>query len=282
MDKSTLLENVMSEERTRLFGSFAVHNTLKETGTMQTTNQTIAASVEKEVSDQALQEFIAKTGITDANLDGPMGDPETYQAPKPLTKKQLKQAKYAQKNMMAQLRGYQRQGQARHIMGKLFQHSIRTPEQARHIHAHDLAKQELVVLLGERQANAFFAANADTRTHDFFPKATIAANPKLMTAANGEARTLAEVFEYFIYKQFMILTEKANATVAEPLNTTIDWAAIGDIPQYVPYEGDETFPREEGKSLTTEAMMERFNEEVSTEAPQAEETSEEIPAAPVS
>lgn len=253
LDKSTSLDHVMSEERLKMFSSLAVNNSLKEHGLMQAINPIIGASQELQLASaesSALEQFIETTGIADANTDG-------VQPPaRALTKKQQKAAKYAQKNLMRQIKGMQRQGQANHIMQKLFQHSVRTPEQARHIHAHDLAKTELRDLLGPRQAEAFFSANADTRTHDFFPKATIAANPKLLTAANGEARTLAQVFEYFIYKHFMILTEKAGVQVEEALNTTIDWSAVGDIPKYVPYE-------------------ETASEEAPTETAEAEETTQE-------
>uniref|UniRef100_A0AB39CCK8 Uncharacterized protein n=1 Tax=Pseudomonas phage RVTF4 TaxID=3236931 RepID=A0AB39CCK8_9VIRU len=232
MDKSTSLDHVMLEERAKMFSSLAINHSLKETGTMQATQEIIAASQEKELNREelaALEQFREQTGI-DATAEG-------VQAPqKALTKKQLKAAKYAQKNMMRQLQQFQRQGQASHIMNRLFQHSIRTPEQARHIQAHDLAKLELRKILGDRQAEAFFGAKADTKTHDFFPKATIEANPKLMTSVTGEARTLSQVFEYFIYKHFMILTEKAGAEVTEPLNTSIDWATEGTIPEYKAYE----------------------------------------------
>lgn len=177
-----------------------------------------------------LEAFRETTGVADATAEG------VVPPARALTKKQQKAAKHAQKNMMRQIKQYQRQGQAAHIMNKLFQHSIRTPEQVRQIHAHDLAKMELRSLLGDRQAEAFFKAPADTKTHDFFPKVTIDANPKLMVAANGESRTLAQIFEYFIYKHFMLLTEKEKVEVAEPLNTSIDWAEVGDIPKYIPYE----------------------------------------------
>lgn len=255
MNKSTSLDHVMSEESTRLMGSLAVHHALKENGNMQATNQIIGSSVTKELADvKALEEFRAATGIEDANLDG------TQPPQKALTKKQQKAAKYAQKNLMKQLRGMQRQGQAQHIMGRLFQHSIRTPEQARQIHAHDRAKKELTELLGERQARAFFAANADTRCHDFFPKATIEMNPKLMTAANGESRTLAQVFEYFIYKHFQILSKEAEVLTpaATELNLSIDWDAIGDIPKYIPHEekpDEEALPPAAEEEETAQAPI---------------------------
>lgn len=168
---------------------------------------------------------------------------------KPLTKKQQKQQKHLMKNLQNRMRGYQRQGQASHIMNKLFQHSIRTPEQARQVHATQLAKSEITGALGQRQADAFFQADPDTKCHDFFPKATIEANPTLMTDLQGQSRTLAQVYEYYIYKHFMLLTQKANAELEKPLDTEVNWAEVGDVPKYIPFETKD----EEAGEATSEA-----------------------------
>lgn len=175
---------------------------------------------------------------------------EATQTPiKPLTKKQQKQQKHLMKNLQNRMRGYQRQGQASHIMNKLFQHSIRTPEQARQVHATQLAKSEITGALGQRQADAFFQADPDTKCHDFFPKATIEANPTLMTDLQGQSRTLAQVYEYYIYKHFMLLTQKANAELEKPLDTEVNWSEVGDVPKYIPFEAKD----EEASEATTEA-----------------------------
>ena len=274
MDKSTPLVDVMLEETATLYSSFAVNQSLKEKGLMQVTTKLtealfdtsaeealakltqgkqagefphpakdiVASSDFADISPEQLE--VVKDAKTKLGLGDDVSLEEMVEATKtpikPLTKKQAKAQKRMIKNMQGQMRSYQRQGQATHIMNKLFACSIRTPEQARQIHANKLARDELTALLGVRQADAFFGAKADTKCHDFFPKATVDANPKLMTDLQGQSRTLSEVFEYFIYKHFMILTQKAAAKIEQPLNTTVDWEAVGEVPKYIPYaEGDK-------------------------------------------
>ena len=177
---------------------------------------------------------------------------------KPPTKKQLKAQKHMQKNMQSYMKKAQKQAQTQHILNKLYTHSIRTPEQARQIHAAQLAKAEIIEKLGQRQADAFFAAKPGTKCHDFFPKATVAANPTLMTSLQGESRTLEQVYEYFIYKQFMLLTKKAETPFEGDLNTSVDWANT-EVKPYVVYEGAEELTKaedvkvEEAQTETTES-----------------------------
>jgi hypothetical protein len=179
---------------------------------------------------------------------------------KPPTKKQLKAQKHLQKNMQSYMKKAQKQAQTQHILNKLYTHSIRTPEQARQIHAAQLAKAEIIEKLGQRQADAFFAAKPETKCHDFFPKPTIEANPTLMTSVQGESRTLAQVYEYFIYKHFMLLTKKAETPFEGDLNTSVDWANA-EVKPYVVYEEDA--PVEEAQAETTEST---YSEEDEKEA----------------
>lgn len=190
---------------------------------------------------------------------------------KPPTKKQLKAMKHMQKNMQSYMKKAQKQAQTQHILNKLYTHSIRTPEQARQIHAAQLAKAEIIEKLGQRQADAFFAAKPGTKCHDFFPKATIAANPSLMTSVNGESRTLEQVYEYFIYKQFMLLTKKAEVPFEGDLNTSVDWANT-EVKPYVVYEGADAV------QLDQQAQGD-IVEEAQTEAAESSYTEEEDLAA---
>lgn len=199
--------DIYAEESAKMSASFAVNHSLKNQGVCKdmTDQLDIVASSE-------LQDVVAQTATPVA----------------PLTKKQKKQMKYAQKNMMGRLRTMQRQGQSQHIMGKLSNHVHYTPEQIIQLKAGNAAKEELALILGPRQAEAFFTAKADTLCHDFFPAPTVAANPTLMTAADGTSRTLAQVYEYFIYKHHMLLTNGAGTK--ETLQLSEDWAT-SDIKQ---------------------------------------------------
>lgn len=156
---------------------------------------------------------------------------------KPLTKKQAKQQKLMAKQMRGYLKNAQRQAQTQHIMNRLYAHSIRTPQQARQIHAAQRAKDELTAKLGQRQADAFFAAKPETKCHSFFPKATVEANPTLMTDAQGESRTLTQVYEYYIYKHYMLLTKEAEEVLpsAEDLNLAVDWTTT-EVKEFTPYD----------------------------------------------
>ena len=160
--------------------------------------------------------------------------------------------KHQKKSLQGYMRKAQRQAQTQHIMNKLYAHSIRTPQQARQIHAAQKAKQELIDLLGVRQADAFFAAKPGTKCHDFFPKATIEANPTLMTDLQGQSRTLEQVYEYFIYKHYMILTKEAGEIQDLDLNTSEDWANT-KVTDYVPFEGADV----EAKPEETEAKFDQ-------------------------
>jgi hypothetical protein len=203
----------------------------------------IGSTNEKQFSGGSLAEAFleakAKLGGDDVvkeSLEDVVAATATNSTIKPLTKKQLKAQKHMQKNMQSYMKKAQKQAQTQHILNKLYTHSIRTPEQARQIHAAQLAKAEVVSILGQRQADAFFAAKPGTKCHDFFPKATVAANPTLMTSAQGESRTLEQVYEYFIYKHFMILTKKAETPFEGELNTSVDWENT-EVKPYVVYEG---------------------------------------------
>lgn len=190
------------EELAKLHSSFAINNTLKKQGIGKTMNDQldiIAASELKDVAAATASKVVP-------------------------TKKQLKQQKYAKKNMMAQLRDIQRKGQSQHIMSKLGTHVHHTPEQIIQLRAGNAAHEELSLILGPRQAEAFFAAKSDTLTTDFFPAATIHANPTLMLAKDGSARTLAQVYEYYIYKHYMLLTKETTADVPA-LGLSEDWSA---------------------------------------------------------
>ncbi len=268
-----MLDQIYQNEKTAMLGSLAVHQSFKEKGIMQdisklTEAQFDAAPVSVSAHEAFLQDTLATrraakldivgateakevSGETLATLLGAkeqlgLGDEvtldemvEATKTPiKPLTKKQQKQQKYMMKNLQKQMTQYQRKGQAQHIMAKLFGHSIRTPEQARQVHATQRAREELTSLLGVRQADAFFAAGPDVKCHDFFPKATIEANPKLMTDLQGQSRTLSQVYEYFIYKHVMLLLAKDDAKLEIPLETEVDWSNI-EVPGYVPYAGTE-------------------------------------------
>ena len=268
------LNNVYAKERDVMLSSFAMNQTFKENGTMQAINTITEAQ-----AAQAVQplEIIGATeekvfGGTDmakafeeakANLGGDAVVGETLAdvvaatadgtTIKPLTKKQLKAQKHMQKNLQGYMKKAQKQAQTQHILNKLYTHSIRTPEQARQIHAAQLAKAEIIEKLGQRQADAFFAAKPGTKCHDFFPKATIEANPKLMTDVQGESRTLEQVYEYFIYKHFMLLTQKAETPFEGELNTSVDWANT-DVKPYVVYEGADV----EAKPAETEAKFDQL------------------------
>lgn len=239
-----------------MLSSLAVNHALKETGIMQEITKLTESQFDEIDNAVPLRPEIVgvsettEVSLTPAELEQfqsihsqmGLGDEvsieDMVEATKtpiaPLTKKQRKRQKYMMKNLQSQMRSYQRQGQASHIMNKLFQHSIQTPEQARQVHATQLAKAELTAALGARQAEAFFQAKPDTKCHDFFPKVTVDANPTLMTDIQGKSRTLAQVYEYYIYKHFMVLTAAAEAATPE-LTTEVDWAAIGDVPKYVPF-----------------------------------------------
>lgn len=238
-----------------MFSSLAVNQSLKEKGIMQaTTQQTedlfdsiatvptvyptpgidiVGASDAKEISPATLSTILdakEKLGLGDeVSLEEMV---EVTKTPiKPLTKKQQKQQKYMMKNMQSHIRSYQRKSQAQHVMSKLFNHSIRTPEQLRQVHATRNAREELTSLLGQRQADAFFAAGPDVKCHDFFPKVTVDANPKLMTDIQGQSRTLAQVYEYYIYKHVMLLAAKDETPVETPLDTEVNWAGV-EVPEY--------------------------------------------------
>jgi hypothetical protein len=185
------------------------------------------------------KESLGGDDVVKESLEDVVAATATNSTIKPLTKKQLKAQKHMQKNMQGYMKKAQKQAQTQHILNKLYTHSIRTPEQARQIHAAQLAKAEIVSILGQRQADAFFAAKPGTKCHDFFPKATVAANPTLMTSVQGESRTLEQVYEYFIYKHFMLLSKKAETPFEGDLNTSVDWENT-EVKPYVVYEGAET------------------------------------------
>lgn len=256
-------EAIYHEETVKMLGSLAVHQSLKEKGTMQditklTEAQFDAAPVSVSAHEAFLQDTLASRRAAKLDIVGATEEKElagvplaiepdrveleqvldaTRTIPKAPTKKQQKQQKYMMKNLQKQMTRYQRQGQAQHIMSKLYGHSIRTPEQARQVIATKHARDELFQILGVRQADAFFSAAPDTRCHDFFPKVTVDANPKLMTDLQGKSRTLSQVYEYFIYKHVMLLLAKDNAKLEQPLDTEVDWANV-EIPGYVPYAGE--------------------------------------------
>ncbi|WDS62386.1 hypothetical protein [Pseudomonas phage D6] len=237
------LTKLYQEEQTKLFGSFAVNQSLKEKGIMQDISQKLdimAASEATAITQEQLRAFeSAKDALGgDEVVTDSLSDvvAATQTPVKPLTKKQAKMQKRLQQQMRGYIKNAQRQAQTSHIMNKLYAHSIRTPQQARQIHAAQLAKAELVSLLGQRQAEAFFAAKSETKCHDFFPKATVEANPTLMTDAQGQSRTLEQVYEYYIYKHYMILTEAAGEIQDQELNLQVEWDKT-KVEDYVAYEG---------------------------------------------
>jgi hypothetical protein len=239
------LTKIHNEEIAKLHGSFVINQIFKEHGHMQDVSaqlDILAASEERAITTnqrRAFDEAKAALGGDEVVKESLEEVVEATQTPiKPLTKKQLKQQKIMGKQMKKYLQNAQRQAQTQHILNKLYTHSIRTPQQARQIHAAQLAKKELVEILGVRQSEAFFAAKEDTKCHDFFPKATIEANPTLMTSVQGESRTLQQVYEYFIYKHYMILTKAAGETQDLDLNTSVDWENT-KVDEYVAYEGVE-------------------------------------------
>jgi hypothetical protein len=147
---------------------------------------------------------------------------------KPLSKKERRAKKHAKKNMMGQLRTMQRQGQARHINALLSKRVHYTEEQQLQLRAGHNAQEDLRNIMGPRQSEAFFAAKADTLCTDFFPAPTIKANPVLMIAADGSSRTLAQVYEYFIYKHHCLLVK--NADDAKEIGMSEAWDKIQPTP----------------------------------------------------
>lgn len=236
------LTKIYQAEAASLLGSFAINQSLKEKGIMQDVTSKLdvmAASEEQAITREQLRAFeSAKEALGgDAVVTDSLSDvvAKTQTPIKPLTKKQLKQQKLMQKQMRGYIQNAQRKAQTSHIMNKLYAHSIRTPQQARQIHAAQKAKAELNSILGQRQADAFFAAKSETKCHDFFPKPTLDANPTLMTDTQGQSRTLEQVYEYFIYKHYMILTKEAGEVQDQDLNLQVDWTKT-EVADYVAFE----------------------------------------------
>lgn len=242
------LEKIYRQEQASLMSGFAINNTLKEKGIMQDVTQKLdimAASEQQAITTEQLRAFesakqaLGGDDVVKESLEEVVAKTQT--PTKPLTKKQLKQQKILQKQMRGYIKNAQRQAQTSHIMNKLYAHSIRTPQQARQIHAAQRAKAELTSLLGQRQAEAFFTAKPETKCHDFFPKPTVEANPTLMTDVQGQSRTLEQVYEYFIYKHYMILTKEAGEEQDLDLNLQVEWDKT-KVEDYVAYEGAEVDP----------------------------------------
>jgi hypothetical protein len=267
------LEKVYQNEVAILTSSFAITQSLKENGIMQDVTKQLdilAASEVRAITTEQRRAFdeakVALGGdeVVKESLEEVVASTQT--PIKPLTKKQLKQQKIMGKQMKKYLQGAQRQAQTQHILNKLYACSIRTPQQARQIQAAQLAKKELTELLGVRQAEAFFAAKENTKCHDFFPKATIEANPTLMTDVQGQSRTLEQVYEYFIYKHYMILTDAAGEKQDLDLNTSVDWENT-QVADYVAYEGaDESKPEETEAKFDQLAQGDVVEEELSKAA----------------
>lgn len=256
------LTKIYQAEQAALFSGFAINQTLKEKGIMQDVNKTLdimAASEERAISEQQLKAFasakeaLGGDEVVKESLEEVVAATQT--PVKPLTKKQAKMQKRLQQQMRNYIKNAQRQAQTSHIMNKLYAHSIRTPQQARQIHAAQRAKAELTSLLGQRQADAFFAAKPDTKCHAFFPKPTIEANPTLMTDVQGQSRTLEQVFEYYIYKHYMILTKEAGEIQDQELNLQVDWDKT-KVDDYVAYEGAETTTSEQLDQLAQGDVVE--------------------------